>query len=129
MTDNKIDLSCIAGTDVLCYFWDDDIYVNPHAKGAGLLKSIEDTPYGIFYLERRRQIRWDYCYIAEGVWIANPGGKLVLPDGLEVELAFPTGHRLKKASLNPEMLQHDPDGPMLNVIAVKVIGPAPGWSY
>lgn len=75
----KINLSCIVDSQVLCEFWDDG---EQNYKILGFLRRCSD-----YYFMGGNNAGFDNCRIYQNpeYWIANPGGKLVLPDGLLVK--------------------------------------------
>jgi len=82
----NIDYALIVGTQVLCEFWEereDHIKVNSRGFLTGIS---EDNGANEFWLDNKTPYSHCRIYQHPDYWIANPDGKLVLPDGLEVKL-------------------------------------------
>ena len=132
---NKIDLTPLVGSQILCEFWD-------YTEGdgfTGFLLSIEPT--GRF--RSHTDDGWLNCriYHHSDYWISNADGKLVLPSGLQVVFMTRWGVDLTGVTTGDEIsylegitpsclpLEHDKNVSIIDIIAVQVIGPADGWSY
>lgn len=125
----QIDLTPLIGSQVLCEFsekFDDGTF----SKEYDFLQAIE--PQGYLPASDDAFDTWSDCRIYQhpDYWISNADGKLVLPDGLMVNLQFPA-HRMEWPNhiLGKGMFQHDLAHPMNNVMAVQVTGLADGYTW
>jgi len=129
----KIDLEVIVETQVLCEFYNGHGRGKHKFEGNGFLTKIRDIHYKYFRdgVEFHAGVR-----ICQDKWIANPDGKLVLPDGLLVVgrhnqkgsdfQGMTTGRLIKDAA--PYVSQILPMD-LEKCHSVKVTGLADGWEY
>ena len=119
----KIDLSCIVGSQVLCEFSEGRNYDDWNI--VDFLESIDD--YGAYHAVNCCA-EYKRCSIKRDIWFANPNGKLVLPDGLNLDLTLRGG--IEMTGISDEFsFTFDKESPEVDIIAVKVTDVAEGWSY
>tara|TARA_R110002096_G_scaffold327284_10_gene521343 strand:- start:5842 stop:6294 length:453 start_codon:yes stop_codon:yes gene_type:complete len=133
---NKIDLTPIVGSQILCEFSNaDEEFFKDYRPHVGFLSSIrgpEDQPLYVNHREVNG-VAYDNCRIYHNpdYWISNADGKLVLPYGVMAASKTRDGRNYNPIIIGGcigglELKHIFCDG---DIIAVQVIGPAEGWSY
>lgn len=133
---NKIDLSPLIGSQVLCEFSN---YISPDTcysflKGAVYDPSGQEPPE---FVDSLYEQVFDTCriYSHPDYWIANPNHDLALPNGLICKALFVSfqGERyVVLGEIKGGNLYFDGevyDVPLNKCEAVQVIGPADGWEW
>ena len=128
---NKIDLTPLVGSQILCEFWDAASPID--SVSVGFLSGIDVFGLQAMYQPEMRQRYYNNCRIYHNpdYWISNADGKLVLPYGVMAASKTRDGRNYNPIIIGGCIggleLKHIFGGG--DIIAVQVIGPAEGWSY
>ena len=123
---NKIDLTPLVGSQILCEFWD-----NESPEGFFQRGFLSRIGVGVFRDEFETAYQNCRIYQHPDYWISNADGKLVLPYGVMAASKTRDGRNYNPIIIGGCIggleLKHIFGGG--DIIAVQVIGPAEGWSY